>query len=288
MGGILGLWGHGPVNSHLRRQINRRPGASWTVLTSPHERPNPSSSSAPASSAPRPPAPCSAPAMPSPCSTAPSPAGPPPTAMRASSPSTTCCRWPGPSTLKRVPQMLMDRNGPLTVHPPSLPWLLPWMARFARAAYSPAEVQQGRGCLRAADGRGQHRLEGRDPGVGPGRALQEPAARSMSTRARPRSPPAPRSARCRRPRARSSRSSTATAPASWRRASVDPHRARRLLSARHAHHQSLPVVATLAERFAADGGTILRGRVRGFGRDGNQVDARVQLTDQRRCRPRPW
>ena len=39
--------------------------------------------------------------------------------------------------------MLMDRNGPLTVHPPSLPWLLPWMARFARAAYSPAEVRKG-------------------------------------------------------------------------------------------------------------------------------------------------
>src|SRR5260370_7851075 len=47
-----------------------------------------------------------------------------------------------PSTLKRVPKMLMDRNGPLTVHPPSLPWLLPWMARFARAAYSPAQVRQ--------------------------------------------------------------------------------------------------------------------------------------------------
>src|SRR5258707_13051592 len=48
-----------------------------------------------------------------------------------------------PSPLKRVPKMLMDRNGPLTVHPPSLPWLLPWMARFARAAYSPAEVRKG-------------------------------------------------------------------------------------------------------------------------------------------------
>ena len=41
-----------------------------------------------------------------------------------------------PSTLKRVPQMLMDRTGPLTVHPASIPYLLPWMARFALAAYS--------------------------------------------------------------------------------------------------------------------------------------------------------
>src|SRR6185503_21001314 len=48
-----------------------------------------------------------------------------------------------PSTLKRLPQMLMDRNGPLTVHPPSIPYLLPWMARFALAAYSTAEVRKG-------------------------------------------------------------------------------------------------------------------------------------------------
>src|ERR1051325_12104451 len=48
-----------------------------------------------------------------------------------------------PSTLMRVPQMLMDRNGPLTVHPPSIPYLLPWMARFALAAYSQAKVKKG-------------------------------------------------------------------------------------------------------------------------------------------------
>src|SRR5215510_10014886 len=48
-----------------------------------------------------------------------------------------------PSTLKRLPQMLMDRAGPLTVHPPSLPWLLPWMARFGFAAYDTKEVKKG-------------------------------------------------------------------------------------------------------------------------------------------------
>src|ERR1700739_1582325 len=48
-----------------------------------------------------------------------------------------------PSTLKRVPRMLMDRHGPLTARPLSLPYLLPWMARFARAAYSMAEVRKG-------------------------------------------------------------------------------------------------------------------------------------------------
>jgi D-amino-acid dehydrogenase len=39
------------------------------------------------------------------------------------------------------------------------------------------------------------------------------------------------------------------------------------------------VVETLAQRFTADGGTILRGRVRGFGRDGTRVTS-VQITDQ--------
>src|SRR3954447_5002694 len=48
-----------------------------------------------------------------------------------------------PSTLKRMPQMLMDRTGPLTVHRPSIPHLLPWMFRFARAAYSHAGGRQG-------------------------------------------------------------------------------------------------------------------------------------------------
>src|SRR5476649_1778215 len=45
-----------------------------------------------------------------------------------------------PDVLKRVPKMLTDRNGPLAVHLPSLPWLVPWMARFVRAASSAAEV----------------------------------------------------------------------------------------------------------------------------------------------------
>ena len=75
---------------------------------------------------------------------------------------------------------------------------------------------QGHGFLRAADGRGQHRLEGRDPGLGAGRALQEPR-RALRLRERGLvRRRAPRSASCRRPRAPSSRSSTATAPASWR------------------------------------------------------------------------
>jgi D-amino-acid dehydrogenase len=49
----------------------------------------------------------------------------------------------------------------------------------------------------------------------------------------------------------------------------------------HGMHTINPykVVTTLAERFTADGGTLLRGRVRGFGRDGNRVTS-VEITDQ--------
>jgi glycine/D-amino acid oxidase-like deaminating enzyme len=86
-----------------------------------------------------------------------------------------------PSTLKRVPQMLMDRNGPLTVHPPSIPALLPWMARFALAAYSQAEVQKGVDSFGPLMAGSQRRLEGRDPGLGPGRALPH-AGRALRLR----------------------------------------------------------------------------------------------------------
>ncbi|TWT15493.1 FAD-binding oxidoreductase [Reyranella sp. CPCC 100927] len=47
-----------------------------------------------------------------------------------------------PDVLRRVPKMLRDPNGPLTIHLPSLLWLLPWMARFALAARD-SEVKKG-------------------------------------------------------------------------------------------------------------------------------------------------
>jgi D-amino-acid dehydrogenase len=183
-----------------------------------------------------------------------------------------------PSILKRVPQMLMDRSGPLTVHMPSLPWLLPWMARFARAAYSPAEVRKGIdsfGLLMAeaniawkaeiqASGLGElfktkgalyvYESEAAFAAGGEERALQRDKGTVFEI--------------------------------------VDGNRARELapgLNDRivrgvyyaHGMHTINPykVVATLAERFAADGGTILRGRVRGFGRDGSRVTS-VEITDQ--------
>src|SRR5688572_10068569 len=173
-----------------------------------------------------------------------------------------------PSTLKRLPQMLMDRNGPLTVHPPSIPYLLPWMARFARAASSMAEVRKGMdsfGLLMAeaniawkaeiqASGLGElfrsrgalyvYESEASFAGSAEERELQKAKGTEFEI--------------------------------------VDGNRARELAPGLSSHivrgvyyphgmHTINPyrVVAALAERFAADGGLVERARVRGFVREGN-------------------
>ena len=40
-----------------------------------------------------------------------------------------------PSTLKSLPRMLTDRTGPLTLHTPSLPWLIINTSQLRRAEY---------------------------------------------------------------------------------------------------------------------------------------------------------
>jgi D-amino-acid dehydrogenase len=187
-----------------------------------------------------------------------------------------------PSTLKRVPQMLMDRTGPLTVHPPSLPWLLPWMARFALAAYSPAEVKKGVDSFGLLMAEANVAWKAEIQASGLGELFRTQGALYVYE------------------------SEAAFAAGEEERALqkakgtvfeiVDGNRARELapgLSERivrgvyyaHGMHTINPykVVATLAERFAADGGNIVRGRVRGFGRDGANGGDRVtsvKITDQ--------
>jgi D-amino-acid dehydrogenase len=187
-----------------------------------------------------------------------------------------------PSTLKRIPQMLMDRSGPLTVHPPSLPWLVPWMARFARAAYSPVEVKKGVDSFGALMAEANIAWKAEIQASGLGELFKTQGALYVYE------------------------SEAAFASGEEERALqkakgtvfeiVDGNRARELapgLSERivrgvhysHGMHTINPykVVATLAERFAAEGGTILRGRVRGFRRDGASGGDRVtsvQITDQ--------
>jgi D-amino-acid dehydrogenase len=183
-----------------------------------------------------------------------------------------------PSTLRRVPQMLMDRNGPLTVHPPSLPWLLPWMARFALAAYSAKEVEKGIDSfgLLMAEANIAWQAEIQASGLGELFKTQgalyvyeSEAAFAAGDEER------------RLQRAKGTMFEI-----------VDGRRARELAPGLSEHivrgvyyphgmHTIDPyrVVATLAERFAAEGGTILRGRVRGFGRDGNSVTS-VELIER--------
>jgi D-amino-acid dehydrogenase len=187
-----------------------------------------------------------------------------------------------PSTLKRVPQMLMDRTGPLTVHPPSLPWLLPWMARFALAAYNPAEVKKGVDSfgLLMAEANVAWKAEIQASGLGELFRTQGALYVYESEAA---------FAAGEEERALQKANGTVFEI-------VDGNRARELapgLSERivrgvyyaHGMHTINPykVVTTLAERFAADGGNIVRGRVRGFGRDGANGGDRVtsvKITDQ--------
>ena len=182
-----------------------------------------------------------------------------------------------PAALKKVPQMLMDRDGPLTLHRPSIPSLLPWMARFALAAMSPAEVDKGKAAFKPlmleadlawkaeiqASGLGElfqtkgalyvYESEASFQGTDEMRGLQAGKGTEFEivdgNRARELAP------------------------------GLSPHIVRGIYYPRGSHTVNpYQVVATLAERFTAEGGTVVRGRVRGFRRDGNRVTA-VQLTD---------
>src|SRR5436190_5835280 len=182
-----------------------------------------------------------------------------------------------PSTLKRVPQMLMDRNGPLTVHPPSIPALLPWMARFAVAAYSQEEVQKGIDAFGPLMAEANIAWKAEIQASGLGELFRTQGALYVYESEQ---------AFVSGEEERALQSAKGTVFEI-----IDGNRARELapgLSDRivrgvhysHGMHTINPykVVTALAERFTADGGTLLRGRVRGFGRDGNQVTS-VKLTD---------
>jgi D-amino-acid dehydrogenase len=182
-----------------------------------------------------------------------------------------------PSTLKRVPQMLMDRNGPLTLHAPSIPWLLPWMARFALAAYSTAEVRKGVDSFGAlmAEANIAWKAEIQASGLGElflskGALYVYESEESFAAGAEERE-------------LQKAKGTVFEIVDGARARELAPGLSNHIVRGvyyPHGMHTINPykVVATLAERFAADGGTVLRGRVRGFGREGNQVTS-VKLTD---------
>lgn len=182
-----------------------------------------------------------------------------------------------PSTLKRIPKMLTDRNGPLTVHGPSIPALLPWMARFALAAYSNAEVRKGIDSFGVLMAEANLAWKAEIQASGLGELFKSRGALYVYES--------------------EDEFSSGEDERQLQKAKgtefeiVDGARARELAPGLSSHivrgvyypqgmHTVDPyrVVATLAERFAAEGGIVLRGRVRGFGRDGRRVTS-VKLTD---------
>jgi D-amino-acid dehydrogenase len=183
-----------------------------------------------------------------------------------------------PSTLKRLPQMLLDRTGPLTVHRPSIPRLLPWMARFARAAFSPTEVQKGMDSLGPLMAEANIAWKAEIQASGLGELFKSRGALSVYESEKAFADGAEER---RLQKAKGTEFEI-----------VDGERARALAPGLSSHivrgvyyphgmHTINPyrVVETLAGRFVADGGRLERGRVRGFERSGALVTG-VQLTDQ--------
>lgn len=183
-----------------------------------------------------------------------------------------------PATMKRVPQMLMDRAGPLTIHPPSLPWLLPWMARFALAAYNAREVRKGIDSfgLLMAEANIAWQAEIQASGLGElfrtrGALYVYESEAAFASGEEERSLQRAKGTAFEIVGGRGARE---LAPG------LSEHIVRGVYYP-HGMHTIDPyrVVATLAERFTAEGGTILRGRVRGFGRDGGRVTS-VELVER--------
>lgn len=183
-----------------------------------------------------------------------------------------------PAVLKQIPKMLVDRNGPLTVHLPSLPRLVPWMARFARAAATTAEVQKGILSFGALMAEANIAWKAEIQASGLGELFRTRGAlyvyeneQSFASGTEERRLQHAKGtvfeivdgARCRE-----------LAPG------LSPHIMRGVHYSQGMHTiNPYRVVTTLAERFAADGGKIVRGRVRAFSRDGGKVTA-VHLSDQ--------
>lgn len=181
------------------------------------------------------------------------------------------------STLKKIPKMLLDRTGPLTVHLPSIPAILPWMARFALAAGSGTEVRKGIEVFSTlmAEASTSWKLEIRASRL-------ERLIRSNGALYIYETEQAFTSAAAERElqKARG---------AAWE--VIDANRAREMVPGLGDHilrgvyyprgmHTTNPyrLVTALVESFVADGGKVQRGRAVGFGREGKRITS-VKLAD---------
>ena len=182
-----------------------------------------------------------------------------------------------PATLRRIPRMLMDRNGPLTIHPPSLLSLLPWMVQFSRAASSAVEVRKAIDSfgILMAEASASWTTEIQASHLGNlfrrnGALYAYESERSFAAGAKEREMQKVKGAIFE---------------------VLDGNHAREMAPGLSAHivrgvyyprgmHTINPyrVVTALVERFVADGGKVVRGRVVSFGRDGNRIMS-VKLAD---------
>lgn len=182
-----------------------------------------------------------------------------------------------PSTLRRIPKMLASRNGPLTIHLPSLPRLLPWMARFALAALSKAEVSKSVDAYGALMAEANIAWKAEIQASGLGELFKSKGALYVyESEAAFLGDAAERALQAEKGVAFEivdGAGARALAPG------LSPHIVRGVHFTQGMHtinpHR---VVATLVERFAADGGKVVRGRVVGFVREGATVTA-VSLAD---------
>lgn len=183
-----------------------------------------------------------------------------------------------PATLRKVPQMLMDRNGPLTLHRNSIPALVPWMARFAWAAIRESEVQRGKDAFKPLMIEADIAWKAEIQASGLGDLFRNKGAlyvyeseTSFQASDEMRELQKGKGTEF---EVISGDQARELAPG------LSPHVVRGILYPHNMHTVNpYRVVTTLAERFAADGGGFVRGRVRGFRRDGDRVTA-VQLTDE--------
>lgn len=182
-----------------------------------------------------------------------------------------------PSTVRRIPKMLASRDGPLTIHLPSLPRLLPWMVRFALAALSKVEVAKSIDAYGALMAEANIAWQAEIQASGLGELFKSNGALYVyESEAAFESDAGERALQRQKGVAFEivdGAGARALAPG------LSPHIVRGVRFSQGMHtidpHR---VVATLAERFAAEGGRMLRGRVQGFAREGNAVTS-VKLAD---------
>ncbi|HKU96579.1 MAG TPA: FAD-dependent oxidoreductase [Vineibacter sp.] len=182
-----------------------------------------------------------------------------------------------PDVLRRVPRMLRDSTSPLTIHLPSLMWLLPWMTRFALLARD-SEVKKGVDAFGTLMEEANTSWKSEIQASGLGELFRSQGALYVyETEASFMSGA--------HERALQTAKGTAMEIVDGKRArDLAPGLSERIVKGvyyPHGMHTISPyhVVTTLADRFVAEGGRIEKAQVTGLDVDGDRVTA-VRLGDK--------